>query len=204
MVGFFGVALGGGIGLGANLLQRQWQIQDRQQGIDQSRRDEVRARMDTKADEILLLLRQLEDCLTKKVVISRTRLWPRDAADKARARALLNEIAVASGYLTQPLRRHVQVVVNLLPDAERLAGERWVDASAQGVAHVAIRWARRNLERYLRGERVPPDRGEPIDSYVEAWDSFSDMLEHQIASALEHAETAPDLHADNAGGEKQA
>jgi hypothetical protein len=173
------VVVGGGIGLGGNILQRRWHLKDREEEAQQIRRDEVRARMDDKAQAILELLANLDAILSRHIVISHTTLWPDDESRQA-ARSILTSISIESGYLTQPLRGHVRVVVNLLPDVERLAGERWVDASARSVAYSAIRWARRNLERYIRGEPLPSERGEPIDGYVAAWDDLQEMILHQI------------------------
>ena len=179
IAGLVGVVVGGGIGLGGNVLQRRWHLKDREEEARQTRRDEVRARMDAKAQAILELLAGLDSLLSQHVVISHTTLWPDDETRQA-ARSILTSISIESGYLTQPLRGHVRVVVNLLPDVERLAGERWVDASARSVAYSATRWARRNLERYIRGEPVLSERGEPIDGYVAAWDDLQEMIMHQI------------------------
>ena len=177
-----GVLLGSGIGFGANLLQRRWQLKDQAEAIAHQRRIEVRSREDAKAEHILILLRQLDDAVSARIVLNRTVLWSGDE-EKEIGKNLLSEIAVASGYLTQPLRKHVQVVPNLVPDAERLVAGGWVDASARSVVQSAIRLARRSLERYLRGETVPSERGEPIDSYVAAWNRLQERIEHDIEAA---------------------
>lgn len=77
------------------------------------------------------------------------------------------------------------MVVNLIPDAERLAGEGRVNASAHNVAHTAIRCATRNLERFIRGDPIPEDRGEPIETYVEAWQHLQDEIELQMEASEE-------------------
>jgi hypothetical protein len=41
-------------------------------------------------------------------------------------------------------------------------------------------YTRRNLERYIRGEPVLSERGEPIDGYVAAWDDLQKKIMHQI------------------------
>ncbi|MBD3924294.1 hypothetical protein IEZ26_06645 [Nocardioides cavernae] len=121
--GLVGVVLGGAIGLGGNILQHHWHLKDRDEEAQQTRRDEVGARMDQKAQAILELLAQLNSHLSRHIVISHTTLWA-DEESRHAARSVLNSISVESGYLTQPLRGHVRVVINLLPDVERLAGER--------------------------------------------------------------------------------
>ena len=175
-----GVIVAGGFGLVGLRLQRRHQLEDHQRAVEQVRRDEVRSRVDAKADDILHLLRALEEILfSRRIIISRYDMWPSDADEKREARRLWNEILVVSGYLTQPLRRHVRVL-RIITDAERLAEQSWVDASARSIGFAAVRWARENLERYLRGDSLPDDLGEPIGSYKEAWDNLQEMIEHQI------------------------
>lgn len=171
-----GVIVAGGFGLVGLRLQRRHQLEDQQRAVEQVRRDEVRSRVDAKADDILHLLRALEEILfSRRIIISRFDMWPSDADEKREARRLWNEILVVSGYLTQPLR-----VLWIITDAERLAEQSWVDASARSIGFAAVRWARENLERYLRGDSLPDDLGEPIGSYKEAWDNLQEMIEHQI------------------------
>jgi hypothetical protein len=175
-----GVIVAGGFGLVGLLFQRRHQLEDQRRAMEQVRRDEVRSRVDAKADDILHLLRALEEILfSRRIIISRYDVWPSAADEKREARRLWNEILVASGYLTQPLRRHVRVVW-IITDAERLAEEGWVDASARSIGFAAVRWARENLERYLRGDSLPDELGEPVGSYKEASDNLQEMIEHQI------------------------
>lgn len=165
-----------------SLLQRPWQLRKQAEAIAHQRRVEVRSREDAKAEQILTLLLQLDETVSARMVLNRTVLWPGDEVRRI-GKGLLAEIAVASSYLTQPLRKHVRVVPNLVPDAERLAGAGWVDASARTVVQSAIRWAPRNLERHLRGETVPTERGEPIDSYVQARNRLQEQIERDVEAA---------------------
>lgn len=175
-----GVIVAGSFGLVGLRIQRRHQLEDQRRSVEQGRRDEVRVRVDAKADDLLHLLRALDEILfRRRIVISRHDVWPSDADEKREARRLWNEILVASGYLTQPLRRHVRVLW-IITDAERLAQERWVDASAWSIGFAAVRWARENLERYLRGDSLPDDLGEPVGTYKEAWDNLQEMIEQQI------------------------
>jgi hypothetical protein len=145
-----GVIVAGGFGLVGLGLQRRHQLEDQQRAVEQVRRDEVRSRVDAKADDILHLLRAFEEILfSRRIIIGRYDVWPSDADEKREARRLWNEILVVSGYLTQPLRRHIRVLW-IITDAERLAEQGWVDASARSIGFAAVRWARENLERYLR------------------------------------------------------
>jgi hypothetical protein len=177
-----GVIVAGGFGLLGLRLQRRHQIEDQRRAVEQARRDEVRARVDAKADDILHLVRALEQSLFhRRIIISRYDLWPPDADEKREARRLWNDIMVASAYLTQPLRGHVMVLW-IITDAERLAQDRWVDASARSIGYAALTWARQNLERFLRGEPLPEALDEPIRSFKKASDDLQDAIERELAA----------------------
>lgn len=178
-IGVAGVVIGG-------LMQRRWQVQDQQNARREARSAEVRARMDVKADEILLLLRDLENVLFDRNVV-RFDLWPDDPDERRRARRLLDEIMHASGYLTGPLRQHVRVVGHLVPDAEQLS-QGWLDAAPRTMAWVSIRSARQQVERYLRDETVAPDLAEPVGTYEQAWQDLQNYIEHQIEQQMDEAE----------------
>jgi len=183
-----GVIVAGCFGVFGLRLQRRHQVEDQLRAAEQARQDEVRARVDAKADDILHLIRALEQLLFhRRIVVSTYDLWPLDVDEKREARKLWNDIMVASAYLTQPLRRHVTAVW-IITDAERLAQEGWVDASARSIGYVILRGARDNLERFLRGESLPEALSEPIRGYKKASDDLQLKIEHD----LEAYERAPE------------
>lgn len=156
--------------------QRKHRLEDEKRAIEQTRRDEVRHRVDQKADDILNLVRLLDDSLFgNRIVLARATLWPADPEEKREARRIWRQILVASAYLTQPLRRHVEVLW-ILTDAEQLASAGWVQPSAWGVGRHVLGWAQVNLERYLRGEALPDGLEGPVRTYREAQDALNESF----------------------------
>lgn len=186
------LAAGSLFALGGVFIQRRWQVADQSNALKAARAAEVRARMDERAVTILRLLVDLEDLLFRRLTLNPGELWPQDAAQRDPARALINRITFESNFMTQPLRRHLEQVGHLLPDAEQLVQTGWITGtSARSVGYASIRAARRSVARYLRDETVNTDYSEPLGSYVEAWNEFQDWLEHELEASAEHDGPAP-------------
>jgi hypothetical protein len=184
----------GGVALGAVLSallsywqarqQRKWQVADFARTQSAVRDKEVRDRADLKAQEALTELQVLEELLVRG---SRgTYVWP-SAKDKRAldAKASLRRLSKAALYLQKPLRRHIELVVTILPDVDQLAAGSWVSDRPQVVANVLIGRARDMIGRYLRNEKLPVEWSSLQEDYRDGWNNLQARIEHMLETQEE-------------------
>ncbi len=163
-------------------LQRRWQIEDFQRMQAAARDQEVRARADQRAEQILSDLDELEGILLRDV---RRYLWPADRTQLRQARKALTRISKSALYLQQPLRRHVLLATRTLAEADQLVEGRWVSDSPRMIGVVVIRRVRELVARYLRNERVPPELSDRFEQYQIGLNNLDEYIEHQLESQIE-------------------
>jgi hypothetical protein len=179
-----GVTVAGAFAALGALVRRHWQIKDQEAAGEQARMDALHERRIEKAGEILRLIVELETLVLDRHA-GRSQVWPTDPAEVRRVRQLLTETEAAAGYLPTPIRRHVQVMISLVDDADDFGQMGSSGASGWSIAWSAVRGAKRNLGRYVREERVPDDLSEPLDSYHASWQEWQDWLEESHEMWLE-------------------
>lgn len=147
-----------------------------------ARDQEVRARADQRAEQILSDLDELEGILLRDV---RRYLWPADRTQLRQARKALTRISKSALYLQQPLRRHVLLATRTLAEADQLVEGRWVSDSPRMIGVVVIRRVRELVARYLRNERVPPELSDRFEQYQIGLNNLDEYIEHQLESQIE-------------------
>lgn len=183
--GLVGALIGGGLSVLTAWWARSWQKEDRDEQEAQAVRMEVRQRAVSQAEAILTDLRALNDLLSRRIILSHVDVVAQD--DERELRQLLSRIAVANAYLTSPTRELVGTVPRLLPDASRLAGERWVEDSAQVLSRVTVWHAQAAVEGFIRGEQ-PPLEDPKVKAYLEAQRSLNEWIDQDIERQIAEAE----------------
>ncbi len=186
VAGIIGTLLGGFIGAGATIWQaskqRKWQVQDFERNQAALRAAEVRARADAKADEVLDLLEDIHRLLLRSRNFQSYVWGPADEYLQPRQR--LHQLDKTSQYLPEPLRQHVQLVPDVLGDADQLAAQRWVKERPREIAHRIIYAAREEVGRYLRGEPVSKELSAVQAEYRKGWQALQDDIERHIQLAI--------------------
>ena len=184
-----GVAVGSLITGGAGWLlaskQRTWQLEDFERERQNERDREVRERADAKAEDLLGELLKLERLLFETIRLDGF-VWPDDPAKMAEVRACVERLTRAGLYLQEPLRHHVELAAQLLPDLDRLAGEGWIKESARSAAYVLINQTRFEVARYLRSEVVSAGLSDRQSKLRDAHDELEAAIERDIEQQLAH------------------
>lgn len=182
IAGLGGTLLGGLIAAGAGWWQakrqRGWQLEDFGRQVAAARDAEVRKRADEKAEAVLAELDIVESSLDR-TMFSRD-LWPTDQDQRTAAHQALRNVSRAALYLQEPLRQHVEVITTVLPDAEQLAAERFIEDAPRTIAWFLLRHTRTVVSQYLRGEAVSPEFPSRIKLYVKGTAALEDYIEHHI------------------------
>lgn len=191
IAGLGGTTLGGLIAASAGWWQanrqRGWQVEDFKRTQDAARDAEVRARADEKAFEIQVELDILERLLIPRHVFAHFVL-PEKPDEQAALRQAIDRLARAAALLKMPLRRHVEVAAEILPDADQLATG-WLQVHPRTVVWSVIGNARDAVNRYLRNDTVPDQLPEPVHTYKEAWEALQADIERQVEQELNRLET---------------
>ncbi len=177
-----GVVIGGLIAAGAGWVQavlakrdRAAQFESEQEAL---RQQEVRARADLKADEVVAALDDLSRLYFEG------RIWgdlTPDLDDRERRtdiRRALGRIEAASIYLGQPVRGNVEAATRILPTIDELYHRQILDGQYPfPVGRTVIAFARDSVASYLRGEQVPSI--EPLAQYLRMLDELDAEIDHE-------------------------
>lgn len=123
--------------------------------VKAKRDDDVRARADGKAEEILASLLDLDALLFKRIRIEGD-LMPHDADERRAVKTVLARVEVASVYLQQPVRERVGEMLKFLPLVEELHYRGYMAQRPWGVGKRLVASTREALASYLRGEPIAP------------------------------------------------
>jgi len=187
IVAIVGVVVGGLLTGGLSYLQsrqqRNWQLADLASTQRAERDKEVRARADAKAEEVLVELEALRDLLAPPAVIRRY-AWPDDKAERREAKRSSARLRRSAVYLQQPLRRHVETALRVLPDVDQLGQDGWIEDRHMTAARVQITRTQDMVGRYLRNDPVPQHLTTAVEEYAAGWQSLQDKIEYEIESQL--------------------
>ncbi len=186
IAGLGGTALGGAIAALAGWWQakrqRRWQLEDFERQQVAARNAEVRQRADARAVEVLDHLAALDKLLLAGNWFGRY-LMPDDQDKRRYVDRVIGDLSRAAMYLQQPLRRHVELVAEVLPDADQLA-QRFLKQSPRSLAHVLLHETKDVVGQYLRNEEVPQDFSPERARYAKATEDLQEYIDGQIESQM--------------------
>ncbi len=187
IAGLGGTALGGAIAALAGWWQakrqRRWQLEDFERQQVAARDAEVRQRADAKAVEVLEHLAFLDKSLLGTNWFGRY-VMPDDKDKRREVDRSLADLSRAAMYLQQPLRRHVELVADVLPDCDQLA-QSFLRQSPRSLVFILLHETKEVVGKYLRNEAVPQILSPERARYAKAWDDLQEYIEGQIASQRE-------------------
>ncbi|GAA0333608.1 hypothetical protein [Micropruina glycogenica] len=157
----------------------------------EARAAEVRARADTAAEQILHLIREIDQLLNRFIPRSPSDIVAQ--SDRAELRRLVREIDTALIYMPSPVREHVEPIPRLVASSgERICGMGYLDEPAQLMTRIVCRAAREAIGQYIRGEPVGALSNE-IHGYLQVLADVErhdeDEIERQTAEPQSHLES---------------